>query len=64
MKCPLCGNEFREEEGQATCQGCPLSGACHMVRCPNCGYDMPLEPKLAKVFKAWRRKDNGIRGKS
>ena len=64
MKCPLCGNEFREEESKAACQGCPLAGACHMVRCPNCGYDMPPEPKLPKVFKAWRRKDNGIRGES
>ncbi|MEE9399570.1 MAG: hypothetical protein V3V23_04810 [Dehalococcoidales bacterium] len=63
MKCPLCGNQFQEKEAQAACTGCPLAGACHMVRCPNCGYDIPGEPKLIKAFKAWRR-ENGTRGKS
>lgn len=64
MKCPLCGDQFREEDGKAACKGCPLAGACHMVRCPNCGYDMPAEPKLVKVFKAWRRQKNGTGRKS
>ncbi len=64
MKCSLCGYEFREEEGEAACKGCPLAGACHMVRCPHCGYDMPVEPRLIKALKAWRRRDNGAGGKS
>lgn len=64
MKCSLCGYQFQEEDGKATCKGCLLTGACHMVRCPNCGYDMPVEPKIVKAFKAWRRHDRGIRRKS
>lgn len=64
MKCPLCGYQFQEEEGKATCKGCPLAGACHMVRCPNCGYDIPMEPRLIKVFKSLGRRKHGTRGKS
>jgi rubredoxin len=64
MKCPLCGYQFQEESGKVACKGCPLAGSCHMVRCPNCGYDTPVEPKLVKAFKAWRRRQNGTRGKS
>ena len=59
MKCPLCGNEFREEEGKATCKGCPLGGACHMLRCPNCNYEIPEEPKLIKAIKAWKERKVG-----
>ncbi|MFQ6122213.1 MAG: hypothetical protein ACE5LA_04045 [Dehalococcoidales bacterium] len=64
MKCPLCGYQFQEENGEAACKGCPLAGACHMVRCPNCGYDMPVEPQSVKTFKAWRKRENGTKRKS
>lgn len=56
MKCPLCGYRFEADSVKSACGGCPLSGHCHLVRCPNCGYDMPKEPKLVKAFKAWRNK--------
>ncbi len=58
MKCPFCGHCFREEEAKNGCRGCPLAGACGMLRCPNCGYDVPVEPGLIKAFKAWRRRGN------
>ena len=61
MKCSLCGYQFDEESSEAACKGCPLAGACHMVRCPNCGYEMPVEPKLVKAFKAWRRRKNATK---
>ena len=64
MKCPLCGCRFQEQDSQAACAGCPLTGTCHRVRCPNCGYDMPVEPKLVKALRAWIRRDNGTSGKS
>jgi len=64
VRCPLCGHRFGEEEGWAACQGCPLARNCQRRRCPNCGYDVPLEPKLVKILKAWRRWDDGARGKS
>ncbi len=64
MKCPLCGNQFREINGEVACKGCPLVTGCAMVRCPNCGYEIPKEPGLIKAFKAWRRRDDGTRGKS
>ncbi len=64
MRCPLCGYQFREEGGKTTCKGCPIAGACHMVKCPNCGYDVPTEPGLIKAFKAWRKRVNGTGRKS
>ena len=38
MKCPFCGNEFREEDTSAACGGCITANGCHMLKCPNCGY--------------------------
>lgn len=64
MKCTLCGYEFDEQDGENACNGCPLAGSCKMVRCPNCGYDVILEPKLIKTYKKWRKDRNGIRRKS
>ena len=64
MKCPLCGYQSREEDGRAACTGCLLAKACHMVKCPNCGYDIPKEPKIIRALKAWGRRDNGTRRKS
>ena len=64
MKCPLCNYQFREEDSEVACQGCPLAGGCHTVRCPNCGYETPKEPKLVKTFKVWRKQANGTGRKS
>mgnify|MGYP001103348409 CR=1 FL=1 len=57
MKCPLCGFEYKEEEGIKACMGCPMSkGKCKFQKCPNCGYKVPLEPKLIKFFRNLGRK--------
>jgi Fe2+ transport system protein FeoA len=39
IHCPLCSFEFLPV-GDACHTGCPLSGHCHMICCPNCGYQM------------------------
>jgi Fe2+ transport system protein FeoA len=47
MKCSFCGHEFREEEARRGCVGCPVSGGCGKLRCPNCGFEMPAPaPKV------------------
>jgi rubredoxin len=60
MKCSLCGYEFEEDAAQESCKGCPVSRGCNMVKCPNCGYDEPKEPRLIKalrkLFKGKRKK--------
>lgn len=57
MKCALCGFEYDEEEGIKACSGCPISrGKCKFQRCPKCGYEVPLEPKLIKFLKKLGRK--------
>ena len=39
VQCPLCSFEFLPV-GDACHIGCPLAGHCHMICCPNCGYQM------------------------
>ncbi|HDK17618.1 MAG TPA: hypothetical protein ENG95_00425 [Nitrospirae bacterium] len=58
MKCSLCGLEFKERDGLSSCKGCPVSGSCSMIKCPNCGYDIPREPGLIKLLKKWRKKSD------
>ena len=48
MHCPLCGSEF--DPDTLDCQsGCPIAHlqGCHLVCCPNCGYQMVDERKSA-----------------
>ena len=56
MKCQLCGLEFKEEDGRATCKGCTLSRSCGLIKCPNCGYEIPREPDFIKSLKRWKEK--------
>ena len=57
--CPLCGFYFDENESRLACSSCylgKLSDDCGFVRCPNCSYEMPQEPKIVKRIKAWRNR--------
>lgn len=56
MKCPLCGLEFKEEYGQSACKGCAISKSCDLIKCPNCGYEIPREPSFIKSLKRWKEK--------
>lgn len=39
MQCRLCGYEF--EVQSLTCHtGCPFGDHCHLICCPNCGYQV------------------------
>jgi hypothetical protein len=35
-----------------------------MIKCPNCGYEVPEEPKIIKALKAWGRRNSGTGRKS
>ena len=54
-KCALCGYEFSKDDGHTSCSGCPLAGACHMVKCPNCGYEVPVAPEMKRLKSLWKR---------
>lgn len=56
MKCQLCGLEFREEDGQAACKGCPMARECDLIKCPNCGYEVLKESDFIKKLKRWKEK--------
>lgn len=56
MKCSLCGFEFSEKNAQKACSGCIITKSCNLVKCPNCGYESPVESKLIKKIREWRKK--------
>ena len=51
--CGFCGQPFVEDRGQATCQACPLSKGCGLMRCPHCGYENAKEPGWLSRIKEW-----------
>ncbi|WP_202708581.1 hypothetical protein [Sporosalibacterium faouarense] len=57
IKCSFCGYEFQADESKIGCSGCPLSGTCNKYKCPNCGFEIPKEPKIIKLIKKWRHKN-------
>jgi len=61
MKCPLCGFNFKEEESEVACQGCPIARPCGLIKCPNCGYEIPRESGLIKLIKRLGGKKNAIK---
>ncbi|MBT9175274.1 MAG: hypothetical protein DDT22_00949 [candidate division WS2 bacterium] len=56
MKCSLCGLEFSEKDAQKACSGCIIAKSCNLVKCPNCGYESPIESRLIKKIREWRKK--------
>ena len=53
MKCSLCGFHYSEQEVQTACSACPVTKGCQLLRCPNCGYETPPEPKWLKTIRGW-----------
>jgi len=58
IKCSFCGNEFTEYQSKSACSGCPMTKVCNKNKCPNCGYEIPKEPKLVKIIKKWGQKND------
>ncbi len=55
LKCPLCGYDFNETAMNCATV-CPIAAVqgCHLVCCPNCGYQMVDERKLG--LTRWLRR--------
>ena len=51
IHCAFCGVSFPEEEAaKSACSTCLIgkakgTDACGFRKCPNCGYEIPVEPK-------------------
>jgi hypothetical protein len=53
ITCMLCG--FRFDPTQVACHtSCPMSSGCHILCCPNCGYQVPDETRMG-LTSALRR---------
>jgi hypothetical protein len=56
LTCGSCRREFDEDRAQPACRACPLGAACHLVRCPYCGFENPAVPpwltKLKRMLQA------------
>ncbi|MEI6971014.1 MAG: hypothetical protein WCL44_05800 [bacterium] len=65
MKCTMCGYQFEQKAGKAACKDCPLGSGCGMVCCPNCGFELPVEPawigKLVELVKGKKNETDGKR---
>lgn len=44
MKCTMCGYTFRQEEAIGSCSGCFMAGTCNKVHCPNCNFEVAINP--------------------
>jgi Fe2+ transport system protein FeoA len=53
MICRECGTEFDESASQAACGICSSRSHCAMVKCPNCGIEMPREPHPLARLRDW-----------
>ena len=53
MKCTLCGIEFNENQEQSACRSCPVVKGCRLIQCPNCGFEIPPEPRWLKTLWGW-----------
>ncbi len=59
MKCAFCGVSFEASERRAGCRGCPMSGTCRKIRCPNCGYETAAGMDMKWVKDLWQRISRG-----
>ena len=59
MKCSLCGMIFDELRAAPACSGCALRRRCDLVKCPNCGFEMPVEPGWVKKIRKRRLDTHG-----
>ena len=57
MRCSLCYKEFNDVQAHNSCSACLLTSGCQMIKCPNCGYEMPVESNWAKkIVNLFQRK--------
>ena len=61
-RCPLCGHAFDPAKAMA-CRSCAAGRSCAMLCCPNCGYNMPGESRLARLIKGLLRGMPGAQAK-
>lgn len=57
VTCSFCGFEF-DPSDTFCAHGCPLGAACHLVRCPSCGYEFPARPRRKSLMSRLLRKDD------
>jgi hypothetical protein len=55
VKCAFCGVSFEVSDSRTSCRGCPMSGACRKILCPNCGYEGAAGPDLNRLKDLWKR---------
>jgi len=51
MICRECGTEFDEKQSEVACALCCARSHCSMVKCPNCGIEMPRPPHPLTLLK-------------
>ncbi len=57
MKCSLCGHVFDEKSAAAACARCPIARGCNLARCPNCGFEMPVDPGWIRWLRGMKKEE-------
>lgn len=50
IRCALCSYEFDPDAGYK-CKACPLTSACNLIACPDCGYHYLSETKTSSFLR-------------
>ena len=53
ITCPLCGTRYDQTDGATYHAGCPLQRTCHLLSCPNCGYEVPAPTATTRWLSRW-----------
>jgi len=62
IPCPLCGTDYDEAQGRACRSGCPFQAGCRLLRCPHCGYEIPVPGRLTRWLMRWLDRRAGREG--
>ena len=60
MNCSLCGYQFDKDALMCHAR-CPLAEGCHIICCPNCGYQV-VDERQSSTIKLFQKLKERVTG--